>query len=207
MAHNISAKKMNEATSARWFSFIVDEVISRMREYIEKIGETIDDFVEPQLRAFLMLYITSKVWVEFVETLPESKNRQTFLLNSHKMTIVYEVKADSRDVVSIKLEEAYEAGFRKFWLQRYLPQTLLEESIPHLDLTKSVNVIVYEYPSHWRVNWSKEKILIGQKVAHPDTDFINPRKPIGCIDTKGNRIYITAPNERLDTSGVMHKYN
>lgn len=204
---NISAKKMNEAISSRWFSFIVDEVISRMKEYIEKIGEVIDDYVEPQIRAFLMLYVTSKIWVEFVETLPESDGpTTTFLLNSHNLTIVYEVKDGSRDVVYVKIEEAYEAGFRKFWLKRYLPQNLLEEAISHLDLTREVTVIVYEYPSHWRVNWSKEKILIGQKVEHPEVDFINPRKPIGCIDLK-NRVYITAPNERLDTSGVMHRYN
>jgi len=205
---NISAKKMNEAISSRWFSFIVDEVISRMKDYLEKIREKIDDFVEPQLRAFLMLYVTSKIWVEFVETLPEIEGpTTTVLLNSHNLTIVYEVKEGSRDVVYVKVEEAYEAGFRNFWLRRYLPQNLLEDAITYLDLTKSITIIVYEYPSHWRGSWEKGNILIGQQIKHPEMDFINPRKPIGCIDLKKNLVAITAPNERLDTSGVVYKFN
>jgi len=193
------------------YEYIVYGIISRLSEYIEELKLKIDMKTETQIYNFLLPLVDGKVWMIYEEEIPKSDNYQykNILFNYHILNLAYGSNIEGGkfpNVLYVSVVEAYELKFRDFWEKNYLPICLLEDAIRLLDLSKQINVIVYERVSHWRQSYmsATNPIIFGQKVDKKKLEF-RERWPIGFVD--GTTLVITSPNERMDYSGMNFIFN
>lgn len=197
----------------KWYDFILRGIIYQLQEYLKNtFGITMDVTKQKEFGEFISQNVNGMIRLEVVDKLPilPEGSYHEIDFETHILKLLFVKDGVGKYVLYAHVEVQYEAVFRKRWLKHYLPKNLLEEAIPLVNLTKPIVVVAYERPSLWREMYEKAhgSTLIGQKI-NPETGYFVERKPIGYVQQKGRDcwVVITAPNERLDYTGLTIKFN
>jgi len=184
------------------YEFILNGIIERVKNYLEEQNVEYGENEIDQVYNFLAPHIDGKVWVECEFDFPDSNDYYytNIAIGTSFLKLACSKCPQERKFpysLYVKVVKDYEHEFRELWRKNYFPTILLEDAIKLLDLSKHIDIRVYEYPGPWlnMFNKAKNPVVFGQNFNYANDDF-NAARPIGFVD--GNFLAITSPNERMD---------
>lgn len=185
-------------------------VIERIKNYFKEKDIILSKDNINDIYDFIKPLILGKVWLVTDKRIPTLGNYQYKATKIGEDTLCLAFGDNYFEGVFphalyINLVQDFEKNLRQLWKENYLPYIILEEIIQRMDISKAITIHISERIGLW-YDWlseAKNPVIIGQE-PNEKNDY-KAHKPIGFID--GDRVWLTAPNEYLNSMPLTLYFN